>query len=143
MDALQSYRFVEIELEILNRHRDELTEKIEELERILSIRDGTTNLPSKGTYAEEITTAIHDVLLEERPLHRRELLRRIQGKGVHVGGADKLKTLSAYLSTDDRFVAAERGEWTLKRKPSPETVLIIADDFQQAPFVPDREDLPF
>ena len=70
-----------------------------------------------GTYAQELTNAIYDALLSERPLHRNVILERVIERGIHVGGAKPMNSVGSYLSTDERFKNCGRGLWTLKEEP--------------------------
>ena len=108
-----------VQLDALKQMRDELNEEIERLERVISGICDDVRLPTRGTFTEEITTAIHDILVAERPLKRQTILERLAEQGIYVGGKDSLRTLSAYLSNDDRFQSARgfRGMWTLVHPP--------------------------
>ncbi len=70
-----------------------------------------------GTYAQELTDAIHDTLLSERPLHRNVILERVTERGIHVGGAKPMNSIGSYLSTDQRFKNVGKGVWTLAEEP--------------------------
>ena len=105
--------YLEKELEMLYQVRAELDTRIAETEEALGAMDRTRNGPTAGTVAAEITDAIYEVLETESPLHRRDILERVEASGVIIGGKDKLQNLSAYLSEDRRFQPAERGHWTL------------------------------
>ena len=107
-----------VQLEALRQMRDELDEEISRLEQIVDPSEEVGSLPADGTFTAELTTAIHEILLKERPLHRQTILERLEDREIYVGGKDSLRTLSAYLSNDDRFVPAGKGEWTLAHPPS-------------------------
>ena len=111
-----------VQLDALTQMRDELNEEIERLERVISGIDDDVRLPTSGTFTAEITTAIHDILVAERPLKRQAILERLAEQAIYVGGKDSLRTLSAYLSNDDRFhaVPGARGMWTLVSPPAAE-----------------------
>ena len=66
-----------------------------------------------STYAQELTDAIHDILLSERPLHRTVILAKVAERGIHVGGTKPVNSIGSYLSTDSRFKNCGRGLWTL------------------------------
>ena len=70
-----------------------------------------------STYAQEVTGAIYDTLLSERPLHRVEILGKVAERGIHVGGTKPVNSIGAYLSTDQRFKNCGRGMWTLEQEP--------------------------
>ena len=48
--------------------------------------DATGGGRRASTYAQELTDAIYDTLLSERPLHRTAILERVAERGIHVGG---------------------------------------------------------
>ena len=108
-----------VELDALKHVREELDLEIARLEQIANPPDAG-HLPADGTFTAELTMAIHDIFLEERPLRRQTILERLADQEIYVGGKDSLRTLSAYLSNDDRFIAAGRGHWTLKHLPENE-----------------------
>ena len=74
----------------------------------------------KNSYTRTVTNEILAILLKERPLHRKEITKRVLAKGIILGGKDSVRALSPYLSNDDRFVIAENGKsgmWTLHHEP--------------------------
>lgn len=77
--------------------------------------------PSPGSRpnspAAELAAAIFDVLLAERPLHRKVILERVTQAGIYVGGKNPLAALGSYLSMDKRFQSVARGVWTLVEGP--------------------------
>ena len=117
---------------LLKRLRDEKIEQIDALRMDLAKLDSEldaidvfeslvdtigpmefANLADIDTFKGEITSAIHEVLTDESPLHRAEILVRIQDRGIHVGGLVPVDNMSSYLSMDRRFRAAGKGYWTL------------------------------
>lgn len=121
--SITSKQFIaEVQLEALRQVREELDEEITRLERVVDLGD----LPAQGTFTEELTTAIYDILLEERPLRRQTILERLAEREIYVGGKDSLRTLSAHLSNDNRFKAESdrRGYWTLKYPPENEEGIV-------------------
>ena len=70
-----------------------------------------------STYAQELTDAIYDALLSERPLHRMAILGKVAERGIHVGGTKPVNSTGSYLSTDQRFKNCGRGMWTLAEEP--------------------------
>ena len=66
-----------------------------------------------GTVDAEVTDAIRAVLMEEQPMHRKELMRRVEEGGVHIGGKKPLDTFAAYLTKDPRFASVGAGNWGL------------------------------
>ena len=111
-----------VQLDSLKQMREELDEEIARLERIVNPVADASQLPTDGTFTAELTTAIADMLLEDRPLRRQTILERLAEQEIYVGGKDSLRTLSAYLSNDDRFQSAPgaRGLWTLASPPAAE-----------------------
>ena len=107
------------ELEVKKRQIDK---EIEALYIVIRLNQERTNGIDAGgrrigTYAQELTDAIHDTLLSERPLHRNVILERVTERGIHVGGAKPMNSIGSYLSTDRRFKNCGRGLWTLKQEP--------------------------
>ena len=87
---------------------------------------------AEGSFSKQISDAILHILLEERPMHRKKILEKVEAKGVLLGGTDRIRTLSSYLSNDRRFVTdgqEGRGIWTLAGEP-PES-LIAAQSSQE------------
>ena len=72
----------------------------------------TTN---RDTYRRELTMAIQAILSEDGPLHRMDILHRVQDRGVYVGGKKPIDNLATYLSIDPRFQSVGRGYWSLER----------------------------
>ena len=70
---------------------------------------------SLGPHRQVMADAIYEVLKEERPLTRREILDRVIEKGVLIGEVHPLKRVSEILTADERFekVPDKRGFWTL------------------------------
>ena len=132
MDTSLTRRLAENQIQGLKKFRDELNAEIAYLESIINHQGGNVaqlpsgnvaQLPTEGTYTAELTKGIYDLLVEKRPLHRGTILERLVANGVHVSGQDKLRTLSAHLSHDKRFIPASRGEWTLANPPSGENIV--------------------
>ena len=86
---------------------DSLRIAIHEVE---SAEDGFITAPHKGTFKEEITSAIQEVLADG-PLHRSVILAKIQERGLYIGGG--IRTVGAYLSTEDDFKNVGKGLWAL------------------------------
>ena len=71
----------------------------------------------EGTFSAELTRAMVEVLWEEAPLRRRELVTRVQAKGIILNIEKPGNTMSSYLSSDARFVKTNPpGRWTLASK---------------------------
>ena len=67
----------------------------------------------RGTFEVQLTEAIYRILTEEQPIHRAELLRRVEAADLHVGGLKPLDTFAAYLTRDPRFSSVGKGYWHL------------------------------
>ncbi len=67
------------------------------------------------TQKEKITDFCAELLAVGFPMKTSELLQELQQAGIEVGGANKLLTVSALLSKDDRFVPSRKEGWSLKR----------------------------
>ena len=91
--------------------RREIDEKIASLEQTIALFEGREATGRGQT--KELTDAIHTVLTNERPLHRRVILDRVSEMGVIIANAQPLAYMAAYLSTDPRFINVGRGIWTL------------------------------
>ena len=119
MNASTTIRNLTAEIDDRKARRAVLDQQIETLERALNVLTATeATLPivprkSESSYAATITDAIEQVLLEERPLHRSEILARVSARGVYVGGTKPIASLGSYLSVDNRFKNVGRGVWTL------------------------------
>lgn len=71
-----------------------------------------------SSYSIELTNAIHDILVHERPLHRSTIRDRVEERGIYVGGTNPINSIGSYLSIDDRFKNVGRGLWTLTEEPT-------------------------
>ena len=120
---------------------DSLRIAIHEVE---SAEDDFITAPHKGTFKEEITEAIHEALNEHGPLHRSAILEKVQDRSLYVGGG--VRTVGAYLSSDDRFKNVGKGIWTLAEEPQAE--ISSTGSMPDLASVPNRrkheeDDLPF
>ena len=77
--------------------------------------DDFITAPHKGTFKEEITEVMHEALNEHGPLHRSAILEKVQERSLYVGGG--VRTVGAYLSSDDRFKNVGKGIWALVLPP--------------------------
>ena len=76
----------------------------------------TLSVATEGkTQKEKITDFCAELLAVGFPMKTSELLQELQQAGIEVGGANKLLTVSALLSKDDRFVPSRKEGWSLKR----------------------------
>ena len=106
-------------------------EEIDVMRRTLLILNPTGAPPnppvglsySEGSFSSQILGAIHQALTEHGSLPRKEILKYVQDKGVHIGGKSPANAVSHFLSADPRFVKAVlRGHWTLAgHAKSPDT----------------------
>ena len=135
MSTTTKQHIAAVQLESLKQMREELDEEIAHLEGIVNPVDDASQLPTDGTFTAELTTAIYDMLLEGRALRRQTILERLAAQEIYVGGKDSLRTLSAYLSNDDRFqsVPGARGMWTLVSPPAEEHSIGSVDVANEQP----------
>ena len=109
----------------LEQHAEELRQELSAVEaELLNIR-GATGIVSRmddsvffarkraGTHECEVTEAIVAELQKEQPLHRAELMGRVEEAGVYIGGKKPLDTFAAYLTRDPRFTSVGSGCWEL------------------------------
>ena len=120
------WQSLDVELRALVKEWESKKHKIEkELEalhtaiRINQERGNSVDASDRrtSTYAQELTDAIYDTLLSERPLHRMDILGKVAERGIHVGGTKPVNSIGSYLSTDPRFKNCGRGLWTLAEEP--------------------------
>ena len=129
--ARQEVRLREQYEPLLNEH-NRLHEKRLQLERLIHLEEGEPEGSRKIAQAwaqmqegAKITPAerkppdvAYDILIQEaKPMHYSQLLERIRGQGILVGGRDPGSTLIAYLGRDKRFAKAKqagRGYYQLK-----------------------------
>ncbi len=72
-----------------------------------------------SSFADEVSDVVHTILEQESPLHRSEILKRVESYGLHVGGSKPANNLGTYLSRDTRFVNVGKGMWALEEaKPT-------------------------
>ncbi len=98
----------EKDLEALQKTIEGLRIAIQEVEHA---EDNLVTTPQKGTYREEITSAMSDILALGGPLHRKVILEQLYARGIHIGGG--IRTVGAYLSVDDQFKNIGKGIWAL------------------------------
>lgn len=78
----------------------------------------------KSTHAEHVGTIVADVLSRNPDMHRKDILKAILNRGIHIGYDDnsqkQLAMLSSILSRDTRFkpVSGKNGYWSLKTNTS-------------------------
>lgn len=95
-------------LEIIDKGFDDI---------VAEVTDFYSLPPTSDSQAGHIRGGINAILIEERPLHRKEILFRLERQGYHVGGKKPLDLLSAHLSNDKRFKSLSQGIWTLVTEP--------------------------
>ena len=74
---------------------------------------------SEGSSAN-LRDAIHEILSEDRPLHRRDIHDRLVERGVRIAGRDPVNNVDAHLSLDERFESLGDGQWTLAESVDPD-----------------------
>ncbi len=99
------------QLEARKRELDQQVEAIHVTIRVFEQTDSVEDTPDRSTYASVLTNAMYEILDEDGPMHRSELLRRVQERGIYVGGTNPVNALGSYLSKDARFTNVARGEW--------------------------------
>ena len=149
------WQSLDVELRALVKEWEAKKHKIEkELESLHTIirinQERGSSVDASGghasTYAQELTGAIYDTLLSERPLHRMDILGKVAERGIHVGGTKPVNSIGSYLSTDQRFKNCGRGMWTLAEEP--QSGMSLTGSIPDLVLVPDIrkhevDDLPF
>ena len=90
---------------------------------LAEVADFYTAPPQPDTQAGHVSDGIYNILLQERPLHRGDILNRLKKMGYQVGGKKPIDSVSAHLSNDPRFKSAgdgKSGTWTLTTEPTGE-----------------------
>jgi hypothetical protein len=105
-------------LEAVETQIAELTAQADAYRRVIAdlARADAERRASGARAGSERTLAslMESILLEHgRPLHYREIHRRLTALGVAVPGQDPVKNVGAHLSGDARFERVERGIWGL------------------------------
>ena len=112
------WQSLDVELRALVKEWEAKKHKIEkELESLHTIirinQERGSSVDASGqhasTYAQELTGAIYDTLLSERPLHRMGILGKVAERGIHVGGTKPVNSIGSYLSTDQRLQELRQG----------------------------------
>ncbi len=138
--ALSSIEKRQTELDKVDARRDQLTREIDGLRVSVDVyqqdydvgpsSDSGNRAPatldydgiedSDLSFTRRTTNAVYEVLKEERPLHRRVILERLQEMGIEIVGRNPADSLSSYMSPDDRLrpVNGRQGYWTLTEEPT-------------------------
>ena len=111
------------DLAIKKREIDKEVESLHVVIGVFERNEQSQDSLNKDSFGEKIGTAIYGILHNEGgPLHRSEILSRIQEQGIHVGGKNPVNSVGTYLSLDDRFVNVGRSMWDLaEREPESNT----------------------
>lgn len=89
-----------------------LLEREEEVDQLDLWKGGRSRRARSAYVAEMMASARRLILSEGRPLSRSELLRRLEGEGYIIDGADKSKVLGTNLWRSGQFQHIEkRGYW--------------------------------
>ena len=104
------------QLEAKKREIDKQVENLHGAIRVFEQNEGAEH-GDKSPYAQEVSNAMFAILTEQRPLHRDDILARIQERGIHIGGQKPVNSIGSYLSLDARFSNAGKGIWTLGEEP--------------------------
>ena len=117
---------LELKINKLESDIDSMTRSIEIVEHS---QVDFVSTPQAGTLTEQVTNLVEQLLADQGPLHRRELLRLTLESGIHFGSEDQLNTFASYLARDERFVSNGHGVWRL-----------ASSDDQPDPVKEDRDD---
>lgn len=120
----------EKDLDTLQKSIEGLRIAIQEVE---NAADNMVTMPQKGTYKEEITSAMREIIAQHGPLHRNVILEQLHERGVHVGGG--IRTVGSYLSVDDQFRNIGRGIWALTETFFNIDILSDKDDPESLPHI--------
>lgn len=115
MDKLSDRAIRELSRELgrLRQLRDRINDTIAGIEATLADCPPPAERPEGEP--KQLRNAIHDLLREVgEPLHYREMLARLQERGVAINGKSPTRTLSAHLSNDFRFLPVGDGKWGLE-----------------------------
>lgn len=98
-------------------HYDEVVRSIESA--IAFAEEHNVESASSSTPVKQMRNKMWEILKDEgRPLHYKEIYRRLKATGTEVGGKDPVRNVGAHLSSDDRFVSLGSGKWGLVSWPS-------------------------
>ena len=72
-----------------------------------------------GSFASEVTSAVRE-MLAAGPMHRRDILSRLQERGIEfMGRTDPMRVLANFLSRDETTRSVGKGMWDLIDRPMP------------------------
>lgn len=103
----------DIEYERIVRERESLQIVLEIYERDIDDGSSVRATPRPPTQQEVLTNAMFEVLSEEQPLHRKEILTRVKAKRVVITAKDALRSITYHLSQDQKFESVGDGAWQL------------------------------
>ena len=112
--------FLDNEYERIVRDREILRASLSIYERDIAAEGDARSAPKPPTQAKILTDAMYEVLLEDQPLHRKEILNGVKGKGVVITAKDVLRSVTLHLSQDQRFESVGNGEWQLVGHSKPD-----------------------
>lgn len=80
-----------------------------------SVNDGDVP-PTESSYAAMMRDAIGAVLREQQPLHRGEILRRLEARDFPLTAKDKMRSVGHHLTVSNLFVNVIEGKgyWALR-----------------------------
>ena len=115
MSRAETLRDLRQEARRIEADKRDLDRQLEAIHIVIRRYEAPQNVGAGSASTVEIRDAIYGILSDEHPLHRRVILERLIERGVHIGGVTPINSLSAHLSTDDRFSSVEetKGTWTL------------------------------
>lgn len=121
MSRLATIRQLKKELVILEGKKLEIDKQVEAVHATIQYLESSPEDPGAGAsrHAEGIRDAIHEVLVAERPLHRKDIHDRLVAMGIHIGGNNPVNNVGAHLSLDPRFKNVGKGIWDLANDLNP------------------------
>ena len=111
---LEKLKKVDAEYERLVRERESLYVTLALFEREVAKQPSLHTTDKPSTYENDIRSTIYEILSEEQPLHRKDILERVKSKAVPVTAKNPIKLIAYHLSRDNRFKNVARGTWALK-----------------------------
>ena len=112
--------FLDSEYERIVREREIVQASLSIYERDAAAEGDARSAPKPPTQAKILTDAMYEVLSEDHPLHRKEILNGVRGKGVVITAKDALRSITLHLSQDQRFESVGNGEWQLVGHSQPD-----------------------
>lgn len=105
---------VDAQYEKLRKERDHLYGAIAVFERDIRESGDPNGQAELATYTDTLRDAICNVLTEEQPLLRRDILDRVKDRGIPITAKNPIRLIGHHLSVDPRFKNVARGTWALE-----------------------------